>query len=178
MRPSRLMLAALPLSLAACETLAPFEQPQMTASLIRSDGTALGTVRVFQEPTAILLRIEATGLPSGQHGAHIHGVGRCDRPAFTSAGPHWNPAQKQHGHRNPQGPHGGDLGNVGVGADGRLVAALSVPGAALYPGGPGAALHDADGSALVIHTKADDERTDPSGDSGDRIACAVIAPAR
>lgn len=177
MQPSRLMLAALPLSLAACETLAPFEQPQLTANLMASSGASLGTVRVFQEPTAIMLRIDAAGLPTGQHGAHIHAVGRCDAPGFTSAGGHWNPTQREHGHRNPQGPHKGDLGNVGVGADGRLVAALSVPGAALHPGGPNAALHDADGAALVIHARPDDERTDPSGNSGDRIACAVITPA-
>ena len=128
----------------------------------------LGTVRVFSEPTGLMLRIEAAGLPPGQHGVHLHAVGRCDPPGFTSAGPHWNPTTRKHGHRNPAGFHMGDLGNLGVGADGKLVAGLLVPQATFD------ALRDADGAALVLHAKADDEMTDPSGNSGDRIACAVL----
>jgi Cu-Zn family superoxide dismutase len=142
--------------------------PLSTTNLVSSSGAVLGTVRVFGEPTGVMLRIDAAGLPAGQHGVHVHAVGRCDPPAFTSAGPHWNPTTRKHGHRNPDGFHMGDLGNLGVGADGRLVAGLLVPQATVD------ALRDADGSALVLHAKEDDEVTDPSGNSGDRIACAIL----
>jgi Cu-Zn family superoxide dismutase len=123
---------------------------------------------MFSEPTGIMLRINASGIPAGQHGVHLHSVGKCEAPKFTSAGPHWNPTEKKHGHRNPAGYHMGDLGNLGVGADGKLVVALLVPEATLD------GIRDADGTALVLHAKADDEVTDPSGNSGDRIACAVL----
>ncbi len=172
----RFLALALAVPLAACWTnLATVEVPVATTNLIRADGSVAGTVRVYQQPTGVLLRINAAGLPAGQHGVHVHTTGRCDPPGFTSAGAHWNPTQRQHGHRNPAGAHMGDLGNLGVGADGRLVAGLLVPGAALWPeAGSGPALRDADGAALVLHARADDEVTDPSGNSGDRIACAVI----
>ena len=174
MRLSRLTILAPLVPLAACYPTQPVEQPQASASLIRADGSSAGTVRIYQEPTGVLLRIDASGLPPGQHGVHIHAVGRCDPPGFATAGAHWNPAGRQHGHQNPAGWHLGDLGNLGVGADGRLVAGLLAPGATLNPGGAGAALRDSDGSALVIHAMPDDERTDPSGNTDGRIACAVL----
>ena len=172
---TRLFTLALPMTaLAACYPTNPPEQPVAAATLIRSDGAAIGTVRVFQEPTGVMLRINATGLPQGQHGVHVHATGRCDPPGFTSAGAHWNPAQRQHGHLNPTGAHLGDLGNLGVGADGKLVAGLLVSGASLNAGGAGAVLRDGDGAAVVLHAQPDDQRTDPSGNSGGRIACAVL----
>ena len=164
----RAKVAALTLVLAGCVPMALPDVPVSTVNLVSSGGAVLGTVRVFSEPTGLMLRVEATGLPPGVHGVHLHAVGRCDPPGFTSAGPHWNPTSREHGHRNPQGHHMGDLGNLGVGADGKLVAGLLVPQATFD------ALRDADGAALVLHAKADDEMTDPSGNSGDRIACAVL----
>jgi Cu-Zn family superoxide dismutase len=119
----------------------------------------------------VTFRIDASGLPHGIHGLHVHAVGRCDSPDFASAGAHWNPAGKQHGMNNPQGPHAGDLPNVEVSANGVLAATVTLPGATM------AELLDADGAALVLHAKADDYMTDPSGNSGGRIACAVIQPA-
>ena len=171
----RVAILALLVPLAACETLATQDVPVATSSLIRSDGTQIGTVEVYQQTTGVLLRINATGLPPGQHGVHVHTTGRCDPPSFESAGGHWNPTNKKHGHRDPQGPHMGDLGNLGVGADGRLISGLLIPGAALWANsGRGPALRDGDGAALVIHAQPDDQVTDPSGNSGARIACAVI----
>jgi len=164
----RSSVLAVGLVLAGCVPMAAPDVPVSTANLVSSSGAVLGTVRVFSEPTGVMLRIDATGVPAGQHGVHVHTTGRCDPPAFTSAGPHWNPTERKHGHRNPAGFHVGDLGNLGVGADGKLVAGLLVPQATID------ALRDADGSALVLHAKADDEVTDPSGNSGDRIACAVL----
>jgi Cu-Zn family superoxide dismutase len=144
--------------------------------LINSLGAPIGTVRAWQTSGGVAFRIEASGLPHGVHGLHVHGVGRCDPPGFTSAGPHWNPAGRQHGMSNPAGPHAGDLPNVAVAANGVLGETVTLTGASLL--GPGAAgvLLDGDGAALVIHADADDYRTDPSGNSGARIACAVITP--
>lgn len=159
---------ALGLAVAGCVPMAAPDVPVSTANLVSGSGAVLGTVRVFSEPSGVMLRIDAAGLPAGQHGVHVHAVGRCDAPGFTSAGPHWNPTTRKHGHRNPDGFHMGDLGNLGVGADGKLVAGLLVPQANID------AVRDADGAALVLHAKADDEVTDPSGNSGDRIACAVL----
>jgi len=164
----RSSLLVLAVGLAGCVPMAPPDVPVATTNLVDANGAVLGTVRVFSEPTGVLLRINAAGLPAGMHGVHVHSAGRCEGPKFTSAGPHWNPTEKKHGHRNPQGYHAGDLGSLGVGADGKLVAGLLVPGATI------AGLHDADGAALVLHANADDEVSDPSGNSGDRIACAVL----
>lgn len=165
LRPSVL---AFGLVLAGCVPMAAPDVPVSTVNLVSSSGAVLGTVRVFSEPTGVMLRIDAAGVPAGKHGVHVHAVGRCDPPGFTSAGAHWNPTTRKHGHRNPAGFHMGDLGNLGVGADGKLVAGLLVPQATVD------ALRDADGAALVLHAKEDDEVTDPSGNSGDRIACAVL----
>ena len=164
----RAKLVALTFVLVGCVPMAAPDVPVSTANLVSSSGAVLGTVRLFSEPTGVMLRIDAAGVPAGPHGVHVHTTGRCDPPGFTSAGPHWNPTGRKHGHRNPAGFHMGDLGNLGVGADGRLVAGLLVPQATID------ALRDADGAALVLHAKADDEVTDPSGNSGDRIACAVL----
>ena len=161
-------LVALTFLLAGCVPMAALDVPVSTVNLVSGRGAVLGSVRVFSEPTGLMIRLDAAGLPPGVHGVHLHAVGRCDAPGFTSAGPHWNPTVRNHGHRNPQGFHIGDLGNLGVGADGKLIAGLLVPKATI--GG----LRDADGAALVIHAKPDDELTDPSGNSGDRIACAVL----
>lgn len=164
------------LLLTGCYTLPGTEAPVAMSNLIRSDGTVAGTVRLFQQPNGVLLRIDASGLPPGVHGVHVHATGRCDPPGFTTAGGHWNPTGRKHGHNNPAGWHSGDLGNVGIGADGRLVAGLLVPGASLYSATVSApnVLRDSDGAALVLHAGPDDESTDPSGNSGDRIACATL----
>ena len=128
--------------------------------LVRPDGSAAGSVSLIGNT----LSIEAVGLPPGAHGLHLHAVGRCDGPDFSSAGPHWNPANRQHGSENPQGSHLGDLPNLDVGADGNGSVTLTVPSGFL----------DQDGAALVIHASPDDYRTDPSGNSGARISCAAF----
>lgn len=138
--------------------------------LVNSAGQSIGTVRAWQTAGGVSFHISASGLPHGLHGLHVHAVGRCDPPDFASAGPHWNPAGKKHGMNNPAGPHAGDLPNVEVAANGVISATVTVPGASMP------SLVDADGAALVIHANADDYVTDPSGNSGARIACAVIHP--
>jgi Cu-Zn family superoxide dismutase len=126
---------------------------------------------MWETPGAISFRIEGNGFSVGRKGLHVHAVGRCDLPGFTSAGPHWNPEGRKHGIANPAGPHAGDLPNVPAAANGSVRETVVLTGASL------AALRDADGSALVIHAGEDDNVTDPSGNSGDRIACAVLSPA-
>jgi Cu-Zn family superoxide dismutase len=138
--------------------------------LINASGQTIGTVRAWQTAGGVTFRVIASGLPHGVHGVHVHAVGKCDPPDFASAGPHWNPTGKKHGMSNPAGPHAGDLPNVVVKANGVLGATLVLSAASM------SSLIDADGAALVIHAVADDNMTDPSGNSGARIACAVLQP--
>ncbi|GAA4014398.1 superoxide dismutase family protein [Sphingomonas swuensis] len=159
------------LAVAGCAT--PMDAPSSAVALplIGSSGQAIGTVRMWETPGAVSFRVEANGLSVGRKGLHVHSVGRCVGPAFTSAGGHWNPASRKHGLANPAGPHAGDLPNVPVAANGALRETVVLNGASL------ATLRDGDGSALVLHAGEDDNVTDPSGNSGDRVACAVISPA-
>jgi Cu-Zn family superoxide dismutase len=140
------------------------------ANIVRSDGTVIGKVRVRVLPGGLMVHLEAKGLPPGDLGMHVHAVGRCDGPDFASAGPHWNPTGKQHGRLNPMGQHDGDLSNLWVMADGSTRMDLIPPA-----DGHWSSPFDADGASLVIHAQRDDERTEPSGNSGARIACAVLA---
>jgi Cu-Zn family superoxide dismutase len=139
--------------------------------LINSAGQSIGSVRTWQTSGGVAFKIYATGLPHGLHGIHVHSVGRCDPPDFASAGPHWNPLGRQHGLNNPAGPHAGDMRNVEVEVNGVLETTVTLPGASV------ATLLDADGAALVLHASPDDYVSDPSGNSGARIACAVLQPA-
>jgi Cu-Zn family superoxide dismutase len=147
--------------------------------LVSPTGEIIGEVRGGDSDDGATLIVEAQGLPPGPHGMHIHDVGICEGPGFESAGPHWNPTGRQHGGQNPQGAHMGDLENITVGQDGQLRVQVLVPGTYLRAEGrdtrPGARqILDASGAALVIHASPDDYRTDPSGNSGARIACAVL----
>ena len=155
--------ATLVAPLAGCVTDEPKGGAPMP--LVNGSGQTIGSVRAWQTAGGVSFRIEATGLPHGIHGIHIHSVGRCDPPDFTSAGPHWNPAARKHGSNNPQGPHAGDLPNVEVAANGVLGATFTLPGASLTGAGPAGVLLDADGASIVLHGAADDYVTDPSGNS-------------
>lgn len=139
------------------------------ATLKTADGTDAGTVTLLPAGEGMRLAVQVKGLPEGEHGIHIHATGKCEGPKFESAGGHWNPAAKKHGLQNPDGAHAGDMANLTVAADGSGIANTPLSG------GTVAELLDADGAALVIHAKADDQKTDPSGDSGDRIACGVLS---
>lgn len=142
------------------------------STLKKADGTDAGMVTLSEDGNGVSIKVEAAGLQPGSHGLHLHTVGRCDGPKFDSAGPHWNPAGKQHGRDNPQGAHLGDLANLDVGEDGRGTTTFLVGGVTLA--GAQNPLLDLDGAALVIHARPDDYKTDPSGASGDRIVCAVL----
>ena len=171
---SGLLLGATAL-LGACATTG--DEPRETAGSASADindvgGRIVARAEASQGGSGVRLRIEAAGLPPGTYGAHVHAVGRCDPPGFESAGPHWNPTQRQHGAQNPQGPHFGDLPNLAVGTNGEGSLEFTIAGASLREGA--SRLVDGDGAAVVIHAGADDYRTDPSGNSGTRIACGVL----
>ena len=142
------------------------------AELRNASGQVVATATFTQVGNAVRILVDAQGLPAGVKGVHIHAVGRCDPPDFTSAGGHFNPQGKQHGALNSQGPHAGDLPNLTVGADGKGRLESTTELVTLL-GGPNS-VFDADGSAIVIHAAPDDFRTDPTGNSGARIACGVI----
>jgi Cu-Zn family superoxide dismutase len=161
--------------LSACATV-PASAPSAAAAIADAAGRTVARATVRQGPGGLSVHVEAAGLAPGTYGVHLHAVGRCEGPAFGSAGPHWNPTARQHGRDNPAGMHMGDLPNLTVGADGRGVVAFDLSGASLTRAGT-AVLLDADGAAIVVHAQADDYRTDPSGNSGARIACGVLAAA-
>lgn len=144
-----------------------------TATLTDLSGNTLGTVELAERDGGVHLSGALTGVPDGEHGFHIHETGICDAAAkFESAGAHFEPGEHKHGSENPEGPHAGDLMNVT--ADDNGAATVDLHNATVTLAAGDASLADADGSALVLHVAADDYETDPSGNSGDRIACAVI----
>jgi Cu-Zn family superoxide dismutase len=155
-------------------TTAPADSTTDARALVRDGaGRDLGALTVRGEDAGIAIFGTLTGLPPGTHGFHVHEAGRCEAP-FESAGGHWNPTSRQHGRENPDGPHLGDLPNLLVPEDGTVVLQVMIAAGTLR-GANG--LLDQDGAAVVIHAGPDDDRTDPSGNSGGRIACGVIAAA-
>ena len=146
-----------------------------TASAVLKDasGKEVGAATLTVTPSGVLISLDLTAVPPGEHGFHVHTTGKCEPPDFKSAGPHFNPDQTKHGFMTPEGPHAGDLPNLHVPADGKLQVEVLEPNVTWSGEAP---LLDADGSALVIHAGADDYKTDPAGNSGNRIACGVITP--
>lgn len=163
--------------LAGCASfVAPVQSPPtriVAAADIRDRaGLPKAIATATQMGDAIRLQVTAADMPRGTYGAHIHMTGRCDASGFETAGGHWNPTNHQHGKDNPRGMHKGDLPNLLIGADGRGSMEVTIPLASVA--GAANRLLDSDGAALVIHAAADDFRTDPSGNSGARIACGVF----
>jgi Cu-Zn family superoxide dismutase len=179
-RPRRALLAAaVLLPLAACSGeggLRAAGGAARSIDLVDAAGASVGSLSVRDGAGGVAIIVSARGMTPGTHGIHLHEAGRCEGPKFASAGGHWNPGMRKHGSDNPEGAHLGDLANLEVAANGTATASFTVAGATVARGA--AMFADADGTALVIHAKADDYRTDPSGNSGDRIACAVLAAPR
>jgi Cu-Zn family superoxide dismutase len=148
-----------------------WEEYDAVATLLNPQGEKTGRVIVIEAADGLLLLLQAHGLPPGWHAFHLHQSGKCDAPSFESAGGHYHPGKGSHGLLDQEGPHVGDLTNIYVPEDGKVVqeihtARLSLRGEAN--------ILDADGSAFVIHEKADDYRSQPSGAASGRIACGVV----
>jgi len=162
--------------LCAASFAAGAAEPKMqtaTAEFINAKGERIGTATLVQSAAGVLIEAQLTGLPHGMHAFHVHAVGKCDAATgFKSAGDHYAARRKQHGFLVEGGPHSGDMTNQYVPIDGVLRASVLNPDVTLTPGE--ATLFDEDGSSLVLHAGEDDYRTQPSGNAGDRIACAVV----
>ena len=175
MKISHVLAAALPImaGASACATAMETKAaPTATAKRAAGDGTARGTATVTQAADGLHVVVRATGLTPGIHAVHIHAIGKCTGPDFTSAGGHWNPTARQHGKDNPAGMHMGDMPNMTVGPAGSGAIEYHVPNGSISGGAM--PLLDADGAAIVVHAKPDDNVTDPTGNAGGRVACGVL----
>ncbi len=173
-------LALSVVALGGCKMMGKTDDPvsnlpvaDASAALFDARGADRGRVDIYRDTDGLRLELVARGFAAGTYGMHVHAVGKCDAPKYTTAGPHWNPTNVQHGRDNPMGAHHGDMPNLVIEPDTIGRATLRLVGSRLSGDG---ALLDADGAAFVIHARPDDYKTDPSGNSGDRIVCGVITP--
>ena len=157
----------------------PAPEPGAVAVLRNAAGEVVGEATLTETAGAVRMKVEARGLTPGAHGMHLHAVGSCDAATatpFSSAGGHFNPHGREHGRSNPAGWHAGDLPNLPVAASGRGSLETPLEGVTLTDGA--GALFDADGTAVVVHANADDERTNTGpqgpGNSGARVLCGVL----
>lgn len=158
------------IALSGCASYPPQSVERADVPMRDVMGRDLGTLTLSNTTGGLMLTGVVRGLPPGTHGIHVHATGRCEAP-FASAGAHWNPTGRMHGTQNAQGPHLGDMPNVVVGPDSSATVNVMTSGGTLRGTDR---LLDADGAAVVIHAVADDYRTDPSGNSGSRVACGVV----
>jgi superoxide dismutase, Cu-Zn family len=156
--------------LTGCSLASP--ESRATAELKDKDGKTVGRALFRERSDGVMVRLEVKDLKPGLHAVHVHAVGKCEGPGFTSAGGHFNPAGKKHGLKSPDGPHAGDLPNMLVAKDGSGRFEAKTDAITLKPGAT--SIFDSDGSVLVIHAGVDDYMTDPTGNAGDRAACGLI----
>ena len=169
--PRTLSIALLLLANVALAGAAFAAEGAASATLKDPDGKEVGIAKLTETPNGVLIALDVSGIPAGVHAFHVHAVGKCEGPDFKSAGPHFNPDDAKHGIMSQHGPHAGDMPNLEVPADGKLK--VEVLNTLVRLKGENS-VFDNDGAAVVIHAKADDYKTDPAGDAGDRVACGVL----
>ena len=155
-------------------TLAGASAESAKATFKNAAGADVGHADLVQANDGVLIKLSLKGLPPGGHAFHVHAVGKCE-PPFDSAGGHFNPQHKKHGMLASDGPHAGDMPNLDIPASGELKLEVLNGQVTLQKGAPNS-LFKPDGTALVIHATVDDYKSDPAGNAGGRIACAVITP--
>ncbi len=180
MEPKRLSralaLVAVVLTCILCGLTQTKAMKKKTIELKDSKGNDVGAATIVSKGSGVEVKLNLKDLPPGEHAVHFHQNAKCDPPDFKSAGGHFNPTGKQHGFDNPQGHHAGDMRNFTVKENGTAKATVTDDDVVLGTGSEPNSLLANGGSSIMIHAKADDYKTDPSGNSGDRIACGVIAP--
>jgi superoxide dismutase, Cu-Zn family len=159
--------------LAGTISAAGADRKSATAELKDAKGQTVGQVTFKEGKKAVTLSAKVTNLPPGAHAIHVHTVGKCEAPDFKTAGGHFNPENKQHGLENPAGHHAGDMPNFMIADDGKGGYKGTLPGVTLAGSGANSLFHEG-GTAVVIHEKADDMKTDPAGNAGARIACGPV----
>jgi superoxide dismutase, Cu-Zn family len=153
---------------------APKPVKKTTVALKDAKGQSVGSATIKPSGKGVEVKLEVKDLPPGEHALHFHQNAKCDPPDFKSAGGHFNPDKKQHGFLNPQGHHNGDMANFTVKPNGTAKATIKDADVVLGTGSEPNSLFANGGTALMIHAKPDDMKTDPAGNAGDRIACGVI----
>jgi Cu-Zn family superoxide dismutase len=170
MKPNKVFAIVLPVCVMA---LALASAAKTLVHLKDAAGKSVGTALLWKDGAGgVGMELKFENLPPGEHALHFHQNAKCDAPDFKSAGPHFNPDGKKHGLENPEGHHAGDMANFTVDANGK--ASFRVVNKDVSLGTDSHSLFTNGGTAIVIHAKADDMKTDPSGNAGDRIACGVI----